>query len=207
MEEKEQFVRQAIQNGLFSFAKVTASKYQDKAVYYADMRAIFTYPDLLETAVAWCGEVLLNKSYDFLCGIETASLPLVGAVALKLHQPALYLRTKSKGYGLDKWLEGHYQPGDAIYLLDDLTVQAYESMEFIQRAEGEGVHVKGLIVLYEKMHPSLGRDIFVQNGYEYQSMFSYLDVVHVLRKHHSALGIAPEMAAIVQQFGEDVSNS
>ena len=206
MSERDLFVRQAIENGLFSFAEVTASKHQDRVVYYADIRAIYTYPSLLETAVDWCSAVLQEKSYDFLCGIETASLPLVGAVAFQLRQPALYLRTKAKGYGLDKWIEGHFQPGDTVYLLDDLTVQAYESMEFIRQAEKEGVRVKGLIVLYEKVHHALGRDIFLQNGYEYQSMFSYLDVVNVLRKHHSALGIAPEMAAIVQQFGEDVSD-
>ena len=206
MDGSELFIQEAIRNRLFSFGEVTASKFQDKAVYYADMRAIYTYPTLLNMTVDWCSAVLAGKSYDFICGVETASLPLVGALAFKLQQPALYLRTKAKGYGLDKWLEGHFQPGDSIYLLDDLSVRAYESMEFIRRAEGEGVRVKGLIVLYEKMHASLGRDIFVQDGYEYESMFSYLDVARVIANDHAELGVAPEMAAVVQRFGEDVSH-
>lgn len=204
MQAKVLFIKQAIQNKLFTFEAVTASKFQDRAAYYADMRAIYTYPVLLKLAVNWCCEQLAEKSYDFVCGIETASLPLVGALAFKLHYPALYLRTKPKGYGLDKWLEGHYQTGNAVYLLDDLTVRAHESMEFIRRAEGEGVRVKGLIVLYEKMHASLGRDILVQNGYEYASMFSYLDVMQVIKDFHTELDIAPEMATVVEQFGEDV---
>lgn len=200
----ETFIVEAVRNRLFVFQDVTAAKNGSSAPYYADLRALYTYPALLRFAADWCADALAPREFAFVCGVETASLPLVGALAYAHGLPALYLRTKLKGYGLNRRVEGHFAPGDSVYLIDDLSVTAPESLEFTDGAESYGLHVKGLIVLFEKLRPAVGRDVFLERGYEYQCMFTYEDLAATIETHAAALGLDPALAGLVRDFANNV---
>ena len=201
IETKPEFVLRLIDASLLSFGDITATSAGDENPYYLDLRAIYSYPDLFEYAVEWLNTAVAGARYDHLCGIETASLPLVGGYGLRYMEPTLYLRTKKKPYGHQKLIEGHFDQGDRIVLVDDLIVEPPVTLDFIALAESAGAAVVGLYVLYEKLAPALSRIVFEDRGYEVKSLFTYKDVVEVLRANRERLGIDDELVEMVDAFG------
>ena len=79
------------------------------------------------------------------------------------------------------------------------------TLDFIALAESAGAAVVGLYVLYEKLAPALSRVVFEDRGYEVKSLFTYKDVVEVLRTHRERLGIDDELVEMVDAFGSFAS--
>jgi orotate phosphoribosyltransferase len=151
--------------------------------------------------VEWLRGATRGQAHDVLCGIETASLPLVGAYGLRYMEPTLYLRTRRKEYGARRILEGHYAPGARVLLVDDLIAEPAVTLEFFQLAREAGVEVVGLCVLFEKLHPRRSRDVLAADGVPITSLFTYRDVADVIRRHAARLGCDAERAELVLSFG------
>jgi orotate phosphoribosyltransferase len=198
---KSDFILGLINSNLLSFGKITATSAGNENPYYLDLRAIYSYPVLLDYAVKWLRSAVADSQHEYLCGIETASLPLVGAYGLRYMESTLYLRTKKKPYGHQKVIEGHFDNGDKILLVDDLIVEPPVTLDFIALAEEAGAVVGGVYVLYEKLAPALSRNVFEDRGYEVKSLFTYKDVVRVLRVHRDRLGIDDKLVEMVDAFG------
>ncbi len=204
---KDTFILGLIKSKLLSFRNVISTSYGHTSPYYIDLRAIYSYPKLLRYAVDWLKQATRDADYDFVCGIETASLPMVGAYGLATMEPTLYLRTKQKPYGNRKIVEGHFQPHDRIILVDDLIVEPEITLEFIHLAESAGLTVVGLYVLYEKLAHDLSKDVFEQAGYPVKSLFTYEDVANLIRAHHESLGCEPGLADLICGFGNFAQSS
>lgn len=204
--QRESFVLDVLSSGLIRFGDVVATAHGHPCTYYADLRAMCSYPRLVEQAVAWLRSVTLGVAHDSLCGIETASLPLVGAYGLRYMQPTLYLRTKRKDYGARRIIEGHYAAGARVILVDDLIAEPEVTQEFLELAREAGVQVVGLYVLFEKLHPRRSRDVLARSGVPIGSLFTYTDVAAVIRRHHARLGCDPARAALVRAFGDGDSD-
>jgi uridine monophosphate synthetase len=198
---KESFIVSLIQSKLLLFGDVVSTAYGHTNPYYLDLRAIYSHPDLLRYAVDWLIQATQDESYDFVCGIETASLPMVGAFGLETMQPTLYLRTKQKSYGTQKIIEGHFQPGSKVILVDDLIVEPEVTLDFIHLAESVGVNVVGLYVFYEKFARVRSRDVFEKAGYQVKSLFTFEDVAQLMRTHHVSLGYEAALGELIHAFG------
>jgi uridine monophosphate synthetase len=198
---KELFIVNLIQSRLLTFGDVVSTAYGHSNPYYLDLRAIYSYPNLLQFAVEWLTQATQDEAYDFVCGIETASLPLVGAFGLATMQPTLYLRTKQKAYGTQKIIEGHFQPKSKVILVDDLIVEPEVTLDFIHLAESAGVIVVGLYVLYEKFARVRSRDVFEKAGYPVKSLFTFEDVARLMRTQHAELGYEAALGEMIHAFG------
>jgi len=198
---KERFILGLIRSHLVTFGDVVTTSHGHTNPYYLDLRAIYSYPDLLRAAVNWLIKATHGETYEFVCGIETASLPLVGAYGFATAQPTLYLRTKQKPYGKQKVIEGHFRPGDRVILVDDLIVEPEITLDFIRLAESAGVTVVGLYVLYEKLAHYISRDVFEKAGYPVKSIFTFNDLAEIVRTHHKDLACEPRLADLITEFG------
>lgn len=203
--DRDEFIAGLVRAGLLSFGALTTTAHGHRNPYYLDLRALPSHPDLFAFAVRWCMEVFQADPYDYVCGIETASLPLAGAYGFAAGKPVLYLRTKPKPYGKQKTIEGHFPPSARICLLDDLIVEPGPSLEFIALAEGVGARVAGLYVLYEKLAPVHSRQVFEQRGYRVRSLFTYQHVAQVIRNEprNFGLNLDPALAQVVEEFAHD----
>jgi orotate phosphoribosyltransferase len=199
---RDEFIAGLIRSGLLSFGALTTTAHGHRNPYYLDLRALPSHPALFAFAVQWCVEVYQADPFDYVCGIETASLPLAGAYGFAAARPVLYLRTKPKPYGKQKTIEGRFPPGARVCLLDDLIAEPGPSLEFIALAEGAGVTVAGLYVLYEKLAPAHSRQVFEARGYPVRSAFTYQHIANVIRDGPRAFGLEldPALAQVVEEF-------
>jgi orotate phosphoribosyltransferase len=120
--------------------------------YYLDLRAIPSYPELLELVIETYIESLkkLQISFDRIAGIATAGIPVATMVAYKLKKPFLYVRKEEKAYGTKRLLEGIVEKGDVVLLLDDVATTGGNLQHAVNVLRENGAEVKQTIVLVDR---------------------------------------------------------
>lgn len=143
--------------------------------FYIDLRMIISAPSLLEKAASIFSSLLGPLDFVRIAGIPLAGVPLATAVSLLLGVPMVFPRVDRKDHGTGKMIEGAFQRGEHIVLLDDLITTGESKFEAIEILRDEGLVVEDLVVLIErgrnareelqgqgvKLHAYLGIDDFL----------------------------------------------
>lgn len=88
--------------------------------------------------------------FDRLAGIPYAGLPIATAVALEMNRPLIYPRREVKEYGTQAAIEGDFNPGETVVLIDDLATTGGTKIESIQKLEAAGLVVRDIVVLIDR---------------------------------------------------------
>jgi uridine monophosphate synthetase len=118
---------------------------------YIDLRRLVTHPQILRRVAKAYAAKLDALPFDRLAGIPYAALPIATAIALEMDRPLVYPRREAKAYGTRAAIEGEYQAGEQIVVIDDLTTNGESKLEAIAKLEGAGLVVKDIVVLIDRM--------------------------------------------------------
>lgn len=148
---------------------------------YMDLRLFVSYPKLLKKVAKAYAELIEPLKFDRLAGIAYAALPLAGAVSLEMEEPWIYMRKEgmAKGYGLKKAIEGEFEDGDVIVVIDDLITKGDSKLEVIEPFKSNGLEIKDFVVLidYEKG----GSALLKEKGYKLHAYLTMREVVDIMR--------------------------
>ena len=134
-----------------------------KSPIYIDLRRIITYPKLLaEVAQAYL-PLLSNLQFSRIAGLPYAAIPIATAISLAGNYPLIYPRKEVKSYGTKAEIEGEYQAGETILVIDDLATTGGSKFEAIEKLTGAGLVVKDIVVLVDRQ--SGARESLEQAGY------------------------------------------
>jgi uridine monophosphate synthetase len=117
---------------------------------YLDLRRLVTHPAILRRVAQAYAATLRTLEFDRLAGIPYAALPIATALALEIDWPLLYPRREVKDYGTKATIEGDYQPGETIVVIDDLATTGGSKIEAIQKLEEAGLKVRDIVVLIDR---------------------------------------------------------
>jgi uridine monophosphate synthetase len=130
---------------------------------YLDLRRLISYPSILQLAARAYAEVLRPLSFDRLAGLPYAALPIGTAIALEMNRPLIYPRREVKDYGIQAVIEGEYNAGETIAVIDDLATTGDTKIEAIQKLESAGLKVKDIVVLIDREQGA--KEMLAQAGY------------------------------------------
>jgi uridine monophosphate synthetase len=68
---------------------------------------------------------------DRIAGVPYAGLPLAVAASLAGGVPLVYPRREEKGYGTNRRIEGLFQPGERVVVVDDMVADGASKLEAI----------------------------------------------------------------------------
>lgn len=85
--------------------------------------------------------------YEVVAGLATAGIPYAAWMATKLKCPMLYVRSKPKGHGKGKQVEGPFNLGARALLVEDLVNQASSMQEATEGARAEGLQITDALCL------------------------------------------------------------
>jgi orotate phosphoribosyltransferase len=110
-----------------------------KGPIYCDNRQIISYVKQREQVCeAFCQKIAtLGGDYSSIAGLATGGIPHAAWIAQRLERPMIYIRSKPKGHGKQSQVEGHYQEGDKIVLIEDLVNQGKslgEALDGVKKA-------------------------------------------------------------------------
>ena len=121
-----------------------------KSPVYIDLRQIITYPKLLaEVAQAYL-PLLSKLKFSRLAGLPYAAIPIATAISLAGDYPMIYPRKEVKAYGTKAEIEGEYQAGETVVVIDDLATTGGSKFEAIEKLTGAGLVVRDVVVLVDR---------------------------------------------------------
>lgn len=145
----ERVVKGLINTQCFKVGEFTL-KSGKKSPFYIDIRRVSSSVALLNDVADAFVKVLDGLEYDRIAGIPVAALPLATAVSLKTGKPMIYPRITMKAHGTGNKIEGEYNRGEKIVLLDDLITTGKSKVEAIEILREAGLIVEDLVVLLER---------------------------------------------------------
>lgn len=120
-----------------------------KSHYIIDKYLFETDPVLLREVAREIAQRIPAET-DRIAGVELGGVPLATAVALETGKPFLIVKKESKGYGTNKQIEGAYQTGDKVVLVEDVLTTAGQALKGVQKLKECGLDVIRLIGVIDR---------------------------------------------------------
>ncbi len=121
-----------------------------KSPIYCDNRKILSYPyvrDFIKSEM--CNVVFQSfPQAEILAGVASAGVPWGAMVADQLKLPFIYVRPKPKEHGLGNQIEGFYEQGKKIVLIEDLLSTGKSSLLVADVLLKAGLEVEGLVSIF-----------------------------------------------------------
>ena len=115
--------------------------------FLLDIKRLYSYPTNLKILAQELGKLIVPLSIDRIAGIETASIPLATAVSLQFNIPLVYVRKKRKKYGTKGFIEGAFNSGDKVVLIDDVIGPGIATKQIYGNCLKEGVKVDDMVLV------------------------------------------------------------
>ena len=117
--------------------------------FYWDKYRFESDPAILAT-VAEALTAILPASYDKLAGLELGGIPLATALSLQTGKPCLYVRKAAKPYGTSNLVEGGYQPGERVLVVEDVITSGGQVCMSVQQMRDLGFLVEDVICVIDR---------------------------------------------------------
>jgi orotate phosphoribosyltransferase len=129
-----------------------------ESVAYVNLRDMISLPPLFNRAVEAYGDILVEEDllHDsdgkarLLEGIPEAAVYYAGAVAVEVSAPLIQHRVKAKQHGQPRPVEGRFEEGDEVILIDDVITSAGSKLEEVESLGEMGLKVAGVAVLVDR---------------------------------------------------------
>ena len=178
-DKKRELALDLVEIGALKFGEFTY-KSGAKGPMYLDLRLFISHPKVMKKVAKLYAKVLQGLQYDRLAGVAYAALPIAGAISLETEQPWIFVRKEgiAKDHGLGKSLEGEFNPGDTVVMIEDLVNRATSLVEAIGAIESHDLKVKDAVVLldYEKG----GKKVLADAGYNLHAFMTVHELVDIM---------------------------
>jgi orotate phosphoribosyltransferase len=95
---------------------------------------------------------------DVIAGITTGGVTQGVLVAQELGVPFIYVRSSPKDHGMGNTIEGYFEKGQRVVVIEDLISTGGSSIKAIQSLREAGLDIKGLVAIF-----SYGFEIATKN--------------------------------------------
>ena len=147
---------------------------------YVDLRLLVSHPRVLREVAHVLAGTARELAFDRIAAIPYAGLPIGVALAMELDWPLVYPRREVKAHGTRRAIEGTFQPGETVLLVDDLITRGDSKLEAIAPLETAGLTVRDVLVLIDREQG--GAQDLAQRGYRLHAALRLTDVIHTLRE-------------------------
>jgi orotate phosphoribosyltransferase len=150
-----------------------------KASYYLDCRLI-TLDSLGARLVAeGMLDVLAGDMPDLVGGMAVGADPITGAVVAlagmrNLPLRGVIVRKEAKGHGTGKFVEGPYQAGESVVVVEDVVTTGGSALTAIERCLEVGLKVQRVLAIVDRLEG--GREAFAERGYDLTTLLTVGDL-------------------------------
>lgn len=146
--------------------------------YYIDLRKIISNPQVFHHVLNAYAQILDNLVFDRIAGIPYGSLPTATGLSLRLHHPMIFPRKEVKAHGTRRLIEGQFNPGETVVVVDDIFISGNSAIEGAKKLESAGLNVKDIVVLID--HEKGVKTRLKQQGYQAHSVLTISEIAQSL---------------------------
>ena len=121
-----------------------------KSPIYCDNRKTLSYPKIRTYIRQEFAELIREEigEVDVIAGVATGAVAIGALVAEELGKPFVYIRSSSKGHGLQNKIEGVVESGQSVVVIEDLISTGGSSLKAVEALRSAGCNVKALVAIF-----------------------------------------------------------
>lgn len=156
-----------------------------KSPIYCDNRRVLSFPHVREFIKSEMCNVIFQSFPDaeLLAGVATAGIAWGAMAADQLKLPYVYVRPKPKEHGLGNQIEGFYEPGQKVVVVEDLISTGKSSLEVVEVLRKAGVEVIGMVSIFTYGFEH-AKKAFENAGVKYHSLTNYPTLIQLAIDKH-----------------------
>ncbi len=135
-----------------------------KSPIYCDNRKTLSYPPI-RTYIRQQFVAQINEHFgapDIIAGVATGGIAPAALIAQQLELPMVYVRSSSKGHGLQNQVEGVIEKGQKVIVIEDLISTGMSSLNAVEALRATGAEVIGMAAIF-----TYGFDVAKENFKQY----------------------------------------
>lgn len=121
-----------------------------KSPIYCDNRKTLSYPEV-RTYIRDSFAAIITELYPqagMIAGVATGAISQGTRVADKLQLPFIYVRSGAKEHGLGNQIEGYYEKGQKVVVVEDLISTGGSSLNAVKALREAGCEVLGMVAIF-----------------------------------------------------------
>ena len=175
-----------------------------KSPIYCDNRRILSFPHEREFIKSEMSNLIFTEfqDADLLAGVATAGIAWGALSADQLKLPFIYVRPKPKEHGLGNQIEGYYEAGQKVVVVEDLISTGKSSLQVVDVLRQQQVEVLGMVSIFQYGFDT-AVNAFKEAGVPFFSLTSY----PVLIEWAIQKGMVPaDLQDVLMEWSKDPGN-
>ncbi|HUZ60713.1 MAG TPA: orotate phosphoribosyltransferase [Hanamia sp.] len=121
-----------------------------KSPIYCDNRKSLSFPFIRDFIKSEMCNVIFQsfENAEMIAGVATAGIPWGAMAADQLKLPYIYVRPKPKEHGLGNQIEGFYEKGKKVVVVEDLVSTGKSSLQVVDVLKIAGLEVEGMVSIF-----------------------------------------------------------
>ena len=121
-----------------------------KSPIYCDNRKTLSFPEVrtfIKDSFASKVKELYPKA-ELIAGVATGAIAHGALAADKMRLPFVYVRSGAKDHGLGNQIEGYFEPGQKVVVIEDLISTGGSSLSAVKSLREAGCDVLGMVAIF-----------------------------------------------------------
>jgi orotate phosphoribosyltransferase len=121
-----------------------------KSPIYCDNRKTLSFPEVrgfIRDSFASTVKSLYPEA-QLIAGVATGAIAHGALAAEKLGLPFVYVRSEAKSHGLGNQIEGYYEKGQKVVVIEDLISTGGSSLNAVRALKEAGCEVLGMVAIF-----------------------------------------------------------
>ena len=121
-----------------------------KSPIYCDNRKTLSFPNIRTHIRMKICEIIKEKypHVNVIAGVATGGIAIGCLIAEELGLPFIYVRSSNKEHGKQNLIEGYYDSGQSVVVIEDLISSGKSSLAAVKALKDKGLNIKGLISIF-----------------------------------------------------------
>jgi orotate phosphoribosyltransferase len=151
-----------------------------KSPIYCDNRKVLSFPYVRDFIKSEMCSLLFEKypDADLLAGVATAGIPWGAMAADQLKLPFIYVRPKPKEHGLGNQVEGFFEAGQKVVIIEDLVSTGKSSLQVVDVLKQQNLEILGMVSIFNYGFAD-AEQTFKNAGVELTSLSDYETLINM----------------------------
>lgn len=171
------YLKQLIREHALKFGEFTLASGK-QASYYLDCRQVTLRSAALPSIATGMLQLMDGDWPELVGGMAIGADPITAAILTQAglqDRPlrGIMVRKEAKGHGTKKFVEGPYNEGERVVIVEDVVTTGGSSLKAIEHCEAVGLKVERVLAIVDRLEG--GREAFESAGYRLDTLFTVED--------------------------------
>ena len=172
-----------------------------KSPIYCDNRRVLSFPFIRDFIKSEMCNVIFEKFPEatMLAGVATAGIAWGAMAADQLKLPYIYVRPKPKEHGMGNQIEGFYEKGQKVLVIEDLVSTGKSSLQVVDVLKAAEVEVIGMVSIFTYGF-RVASEAFEKASLPYQSLTDYTTLIDLAVEKGT---VSPALQEVLLKWRDD----